>query len=92
MESPVLATKNHQDLFPSDDMFVYDRKNPPLFFASPNRKEAKIWSYSMQNVTREYFKLSRKYEISASVPLSNGATAGEYGMWLLLTNHEKRKM
>lgn len=75
---------------PTKDYFVYDRLCPPLFFAEPTEEELPYWLNSMSLITREYFKMSRKYKISAQTPLSNGMTAGEYGMWLLLMNHQKR--
>jgi hypothetical protein len=75
---------------PTNTNFVYSRRNPPLFFAEPNPSEVQYWNNSMSNVTREYFKKSRKHKMTSRTPLSNGMTAGEYAMWLLLTNHEKR--
>ena len=76
---------------PTSEYFVYNRRYAPLFFAKPNKHEEKNWHYSMSNTTREYFKMARQYKITAQTPLSNGMTAGEYGMWLLLMNHKKRK-
>lgn len=75
---------------PTSDFFTYSRKYPPLFFSKPSQDEEKVWSLSMAPVTREYFRMSRAHKISAQTPLSNGMTAGEYGMWLILMNHEKR--
>jgi len=75
---------------PTSEMFVYNRKYPPLFFAVPNEEERRIWEESMQAITREYFKMSRQYGISEKVPLSNALTAGEFAMYLLTVNHEKR--
>ena len=75
---------------PTSENFSYDRRFPPLFFAAPRESERESWHQSMNNVTREYFRLSRKHGINAQTPLSNGATAGEYAMWVLQNNHEKR--
>ena len=75
---------------PTSEYFVYNRMYPPLFFAKPTKAESKYWNSSMSLITREYFKMARQHKITAQTPLSNGMTAGEYGMWLLLMNHQKR--
>ena len=76
--------------YPTGDHFVYNRQHPPFFFVEPTLSEVKHWNMSMLNMTREYFRMSRQYGIKAQTPLSNGATAGEYCMWVLWKTHEKR--
>lgn len=75
---------------PTEGKFNYDRSYPPLFLAKPTSEEQETWSKSMDDVAREYFRMSRLYNISAQTMLSNGITAGEYGMYTLLENHQKR--
>ena len=70
--------------------FKYDRNYPPLFFRKPNAEEKEIWNKSMSSVTREYFKMSREHNVGPDAILSNGASFGEYGMWLITMNHRKR--
>ena len=74
------------DTPPTDTVFGYHRKSPPLFFCDGHTNK-----HDMLRVTREYFRMSRDYGICARTTLSNGATAGEYGMWALLNNHSKRQ-
>jgi len=75
---------------PTREPFVYNRQNPPFFFSTMQPEDKESWDASLTNMTREYFKMSRKYKIGCGTPLSNGMTAGEYSMFLLLSNHEKR--
>jgi hypothetical protein len=66
--------------------FRYDRNRPPLFFAPKHQKQ----SSSMIHIGREYFSRYRKYKISHLHLLSNGMTAGEFAMYLVTVNHQKR--
>jgi hypothetical protein len=77
---------------PTKERFEYDRRYPPLFFAKPTDTERTYWYPSMALVPREYFRMSRHHKISHQTPLSNGMTAGEYGMWLILMNHNRRQV
>ena len=77
---------------PTNNMFSYNRAFPPLFFTKPTVSERASWENSMKSITREYFKVSRKFKVSAEVPLTNGSTAGEFAMYLLTHNHSKRNV
>lgn len=80
----------HDKDCPTNDLFTYNRLYPPLFFSKPTESESQYWISSMSNITREYFRMSHQYNISSQTPLSNGITAGEYAMWVLIMNHQKR--
>lgn len=75
---------------PTPERFVYNRCHPPLFFAAPTAAEECEWVASMTRVTREYFKMSRLYNMNVDALLSNGMTYGEYAMWLIIESHQKR--
>jgi hypothetical protein len=75
---------------PTQLPFVYDRRYPPLYFSKPNDTEENIWNESTAHITREYFRVSRKFHVSCETPLTNGMTTGEFAMFILTQNHQKR--
>lgn len=76
---------------PTETCFVYNRAHPPLFFLQPSIADADHWERTASSITREYYRLARYNPVNPRTPLSNGMTAGEYAMWLILTNHQKRR-
>ena len=76
---------------PTDTPYGYNRKHPPLFFAAPNPDtEQELWQASMRDITREYFRMSRKWQVPCQTPLSNGVTVGEFAMYTITQTHTKR--
>ena len=75
---------------PKNENFVYNRRFAPLYFSKPNKTERELCDGHMVQVGREYYRMCREYNIKEDVVLSNGMTAGEYCMWVILTNHTKR--
>ncbi len=68
--------------------FQYNRLNPPLFFAVTHD-----WKHHINKTTREYLKLyrnSRNQNFEDTCVLSSGITAGEFAMWFIYNNHNKR--
>ncbi len=76
---------------PSNAPFKYMRQYPPLFFAVPTPSEQKLWNQSMHNTARAFHQLMKNPAVDLGTPLSNGATIGEYSMWMLMTHHQKRR-
>ncbi len=75
---------------PTNAPFVYDRRNPPFFFAEPTAIERRWFKATLQNVSKEFFKLTRAPHTTESTLLFNGMTMGEYAMYIISETHSKR--
>lgn len=76
---------------PTSSPFVYDGTNAPLFFFKPSMRDSEVCLRSMEDMSKEYFRLVRVQKGGPRSILSNGCTAGEYCIWLIRTGHSKRK-
>jgi hypothetical protein len=72
--------------------FVYDRKYPPLFFVKPTPHQKLIWDKSMLDTTKEYYSKLKDPHSKHDMPLSNGASLGEYSMHVITSTHNKRSI
>lgn len=77
---------------PDNAPFMYDRGRPPLFFSDPTYAEKSHWETSLRKIPREYYRLVRQYpDLDAATPMSNGMTAGEFGMWSIVKSNKRRE-
>ena len=77
---------------PTSNAFVYNRKNPPLFFIPYKTSDQSRWRDSAALIAKEFFKGVRLENISSYHLLSNGMTVGEYAMYVIADTHKKRKL
>ena len=75
---------------PTNSFFQYNRRYAPLYFATPTEKEKEYFEQNIVKIAREYYSTTRKFDIGCNTPLSNGMTAGEYSMWVIYTQHDRR--
>ena len=75
---------------PTQDNFYYTYKNAPLYFTEIPEHGQQCWKRSLTAITREYFRVTRTYDICAQTPLSNGQSAGEFAMFMIRESHNKR--